>query len=187
MTGGKPLNEALAARRSTREFAPRGLTPSELSQLLWAAQGVNRPATGHRTSPTARFWNEIDVYVFTADGVFVYEPAGHRLRRFLSGDRRAATGVQPYVKTAPVNLVYVADLSRMKGAAPADQAIYTGADAAFAAQNVYLHCASAGLACVVRGAIDRAALGKVMGLGPTQRIILAHSVGHPVAPRPAAR
>lgn len=186
LTGGKPLNEALARRRSTREFAPRKLSPAELSQLLWAAQGVNRP-DGHRTSPTARFWKEIDVYVFTADGVFLYEPDGHRLRRFLPGDRRAATGVQPYVATAAVNLVFVADLRRMKGAAVSDQPLYAGADAAFASQNVYLHCASAGLACVVRGAIDRVALARVMGLGADQRIVLAQSVGYPAPPRPAAR
>jgi SagB-type dehydrogenase family enzyme len=179
MTGGKPLYEALAARRSSREFGPKALTPQELSTLLWAAQGVNRPATGHRTSPSARFWKEIDIYVFTRDGVYRYEPDGHRLLRVMTGDRRAATGTQPFVAQAAVALVYVADLSRMTGVDPANQALYTGADAAFAAQNVYLHCASAGLACVVRGAVDRAALGKLLGLKPSQRVILAHSIGHP--------
>jgi SagB-type dehydrogenase family enzyme len=178
-SGGKPLLDALAARRSTREFSPQALPQQELSNLLWAAQGVNRPATGHRTAPTARHWCEIDVYVAMAGGVFVFEPVGHRLRRVLDRDVRAATGVQPYVKTAAVNLIYVADLSRMRGASAADQVLYSATDAGFIAQNVYLYCAAAGLACVVRGAVDRASLGKVLGLGATQKVILSQSIGYP--------
>jgi nitroreductase len=90
--------------------------------------------------------------------------------------------LQDFVAEAPVNLVYVADLSRMVQASAEDKAQYTGPDAGFIAQNVYLFCASEGLATVVRGMVDRPALASLMGLAPQQRIILAQSVGYPTAP-----
>lgn len=180
--GGKPLLEALARRRSAREFSPRELSPAVLSNLLWAAFGVNRPETGGRTAPSAHDWEEIDVYVATARGLYVYDATAHALRERLGRDIRARTGLQDFVAQAPVNLVYVADLSRMAQASAEDKAQYAGPDAGFIAQNVYLFCASEGLATVVRGMVDRPALAKLMGLAPQQRIILAQSVGYPAAP-----
>ena len=180
--GGKPLLEALARRRSAREFSPRELPPAVLSNLLWAAFGVNRPETGGRTAPSAHDWEEIDVYVATARGLYVYDATTHALRKRLEQDIRARTGLQDFVAEVPVNLVYVADLSRMAQASAEEKAQYAGPDAGFIAQNVYLFCASEGLATVVRGMVDRPALARVMGLAPQQRIILAQSVGYPAAP-----
>jgi nitroreductase len=97
----------------------------------------------------------------------------------LAGDFRAATGTQPFVKDAAVNLVYVSDLSKTGGAASSEAEMYTAADVGFIAQNVYLYCASEGLATVVRGSIDKPALAKTLKLQPQQRIILAQSVGYP--------
>lgn len=176
--GGMPLMEALKARHSSREFSDRPLPVQVLSDLLWAAQGVNRPATGKRTAPTARDWREIDVYVVTAEGVFVYEPDAHALRRLLHRDLRALTGTQEFPATAPVNLVYVADLARMD-TSDAHRQLYSATDTGFIAQNVYLHCASVGLATVVRGSVDREALAVALGLKAGQRIILAQTVGYP--------
>lgn len=177
--GGMPLMQALKARHSTREFGSKPLPPQVLSNLLWAASGVNRTETGQRTAPSAHDWREIDVYVTTVDGAYRYEPAAHALRRVAAGDLRHLTGVQDFVAHAPVNLVYVADLDRMSGAGAEDKAFYSAADAGFIAQNVYLYCASAGLAVVVRGLVDRDALGAALGLKKHQRIILAQSVGYP--------
>jgi nitroreductase len=177
--GGMPLYEALRARRSAREFDPRPLPAQLLSDLLWAAFGINRPQSGGRTAPSAHDWEEIDVYAALASGLYIYEPGHHRLRQGLARDVRAQTGVQPYVAQAPLNLVYVADLSRMVQATPEDLAHYPGPDAGFIAQNVYLFCASEGLACVVRGLVDRPALAGLMQLGRRQQIILAQSVGYP--------
>lgn len=179
MEGGKPLMQALKARHSTREFASKPLPPQVLSNLLWAASGVNRSDTGQRTAPSAHDWREIDVYVATADGAYRYDPPTHTLKRVAAGDIRHLTGVQDFVATVPVNLVYVADLDRMSGAGAEDQAFYSKTDTGFIAQNVYLYCASAGLAVVVRGLVDRDALGAALGLGSHQRIILAQSVGFP--------
>lgn len=180
-SGGKPLMQALKERRSSREFSGRPLAPEMLSGLLWAAFGVNRPETRGRTAPSAHDWEEIDVYAATADGLYVYDPNAHALTEVLARDVRAATGTQDYVAQAPVDLVYVADLSRMAQATAEDKARYSGPDAGFIAQNVYLFCASEGLTTVVRGLVDRPALARLMGLAPDQQIILAQSVGYPMS------
>jgi len=164
MRGGKPLMQVLHERHSTREFSAKALPQQELSNLLWAAAGVNRPQSGQRTAPSARDWREIDVYVAMADGVYLYEPVAHALRRVVAGDLRARTGVQDFVATAAVNLIYVANLERMSGADAGQRDFYGATDTGFIAQNVYLYCASAGLGTVVRGSVDREALAAALGL-----------------------
>jgi SagB-type dehydrogenase family enzyme len=177
--GGMPLLQALRERHSTREFSPQALPPQVLSDLLWAAAGVNRPESGKRTAPTARDWREVEVYVATADGTYRFDPDAHTLRPVVARDVRALTGTQDFVAQAPLNLVYVANLERMSGAGAEQKARYAATDTGFIAQNVYLFCASAGLATVVRGSIDREALAAALGLGPHQSIILAQTVGYP--------
>jgi len=179
MEGGKPLMQALKERASSRAFSTEKLPAQVLSNLLWAACGINRPDSGKRTAPSARNWQEIEVYVATADGLFLFEPKQHVLKPVLAEDIRALTGIQPFVKDVPVNLIYVADYSKVSQDTPADKDRYTAADAGFISQNVYLYCASAGLATVVRGLIDRDALAGKMGLRLDQKIILAQSVGYP--------
>lgn len=178
-SGGKPLMQALKDRHSSREFGPEKLSGQVLSNLLWAAFGVNRPDSGKRTAPSAMNWQEIEIYVATSEGLYVYEAKANRLNQILAQDVRAATGTQSYVKDAPVNLVYVADLSKTGRANEEERNMYTAADTGLIAQNVYLFCASEGLATVVRGSIDRPALAKVMNLRPDQKIVLAQTVGYP--------
>jgi len=177
--GGRPLMQVLKERSTSRDFSSEKLPLPVLSNLLWAAFGVNRPESGKRTAPSARNWQEIDIYVATADGLYVYDAKAHRLNPVLAEDVRAATGTQPYVKDAPVNLVYVADLAKTGKASAPDQDFYTAADTGFIAQNVYLYCASEGLATVIRGGVDRPALAKVMKLRPDQKITLSQTVGYP--------
>ena len=178
-TGGMPLMQALKARHSTREFSSRKLPLQVLSNLLWAAFGVNRPESGKRTAPSAMNRQEIAIYVATADGLYVYDAKGNKLDPVLNEDVRAATGTQSFVGEAPANLVYVADLAKAGGASAEDRALYTGADTGVIAQNVYLFCASEGLGVVVRGSVNRTALAKNMKLRPDQKIILAQTVGYP--------
>ena len=178
MEGGMPLMQALKERHSSREFSSEKLPLSTLSNLLCAAWGINRP-DGHRTAPSARNMQEMDVYVATSDGLFLYEPKQHQLQRILSEDVRAATGTNDYVKDAAANLVYVADQAKTNIKDPAAIEFYSGADTSFLAQNVYLFCASENLAVVVRGSIDKPALAKIMKLRPDQKITLAQSVGFP--------
>jgi SagB-type dehydrogenase family enzyme len=177
-SGGKPLMQVLKDRHSTREFSGQKLPPQVLSNLLWAAFGVNRP-DGKRTAPSAMNWQEIDIYVATQDGLYVYDAKANTLNPVLPQDVRAATGQQSFVKDAPVNLVYVADLAKAGGAGGEMQTLFTAADTGFIAQNVYLFCASEGLVTVVRGSVDQAPLAKLMKLRPNQKIILAQTVGYP--------
>lgn len=177
-SGGMPLMQALQERHSGREFTGKPLAPQMLSNLLWAAGGINRPESGKRTAPSARDWREIDIYVATADGAYLYDPSAHVLRVVVARDVRALTGTQDFVATAPLNLVYVADQRRMPDAIADDMNRNAAADTGFIAQNVYLFCASAGLSTVVRGSVDRAALAVALGLAPQQQIILAQTVGY---------
>jgi len=176
--GGRPLMQALKERKSSREFSSRELTPQVLSDLLWAADGINRPDSGGRTAPTAKNMQEIDIYVVKTSGVYLYDAKTNMLMPILSGDIRAQAGKQPFVKDAPVNLVFVADLSKMSGMSERDADFYAATDAGFVSENVYLYCASAGLATVVRGWVDKPVLAKAMKLRTDQRIVLAQTVGY---------
>ena len=179
LTIGKPLMEVLKARKSSRDFKRDNLPAQTMSNLLWAACGINRPEAGKRTAPTARNKQEIDVYVATAKGVFLYDAKNHSLELILSEDIRAKCGTQDYVKDVPVNLVFVADYSRMTERSETENQALSWADTGFISQNVYLYCASEGLATVVRALIDRDELAKVMKLRPEQKITLSQSVGLP--------
>ncbi|MGA2221038.1 MAG: SagB/ThcOx family dehydrogenase [Verrucomicrobiia bacterium] len=172
--GGKPLMQVLKERKSGREFSPEKLPPQMLSNLLWAAWGVNRP-DGRRTAPSASNHQEIDIYVATAEGLYLYNAKDHQLEPVMKEDIRTAAGRQPYVGQAPLNLIYVADQTKM--GRPDDGTAF--ADTGFISQNVYLFCASEGLATVVRGSVDRESLAKIMKLRPDQKITLAQTVGYP--------
>jgi len=177
--GGPPLMRALRQRHTTREFAPDKLSAQTLSDLLWAADGINRPDSGKRTAPSAMNNQEIDIYLALPDALYLYDPKAHALRPIVAGDLRGLTGGQPFVKDAPLNLVYVADLSRMGKLPAAEREFYAALDTGFIAQNVYLYCASAGLNVVARGYADKPALGAAMKLRPEQKIILTQTVGKP--------
>jgi SagB-type dehydrogenase family enzyme len=179
LNSGKSLMQSLQARKSSRDFSTKKLPVEVLSNLLWAACGINRPESGRRTAPSAVNWQEVDIYVAMADGLYLYNAKEHVLKPVINQDIRALTGKQTSVKDAPVNLIYVADYSRMGGANAEERNSYSAADTAFIAQNVYLYCASEGLATVVRGSIDRDVLAKAMQLRDNQRIILAQTVGYP--------
>jgi nitroreductase len=177
--GGKPLMQALRARRSTRSYANRPLPLPVLSGLLWAAFGINRPASGDRTAPSWRHFIAIDIYVALSEGAWRYDPKAHRLLPQVPGDLRAQTGTQDFVGTAPVNLVYVADRTLMGDASPDDQRLYAFTDSGFIGENVHLFCASEGLATVFRGSVDRQRLARTMRLGTSQFITFAQTVGYP--------
>ncbi|MDY0231994.1 MAG: SagB/ThcOx family dehydrogenase [Candidatus Saccharicenans sp.] len=177
--GGKPLMECLKLRQSSRQFSSEQLSPQVLSNLLWAAYGINRPESGKRTAPSAVNWQNIDLYVSTADGVFLYDAQENALVQTLKEDIRHLTGTQDFVKTAPVNLIYVGDYARIPRGSDQDKYAYSAMHAAYISQNVYLFCASEGLATVVRGSVNREELAKAMKLKPEQQVILAQSVGYP--------
>ncbi len=177
-TGGMPLMEALAKRSTARAFDTRDITNQQLSNLLWAAFGINRP-DGKRTAPSARNWQEIDIYALLRSGAYLYEPKAHRLAPVLGEDIRPLGGVQDFVKDAPVTLVFVADLARMGQGERAQKEAFADFDTGFVSQNAYLYCASEGLVTGVRAMVDRDALGKKLGLRADQFVTAAQSVGYP--------
>jgi nitroreductase len=178
---GKSLAQALKLRRSTRDFAPRPLPPQVLSELLWCAYGVNRPATADRTAPSWRHARETDIFTVMADGAWRYDPIAHRLAPQLAADVRAQTGVQDFVGSAPLDLVYVSNGEHMSGVSPDEQHRFAAADIGFIGQNVYLYCASEGLACVFRASLDQARLAHTLKLAETQFIMFSQTVGYPKA------
>lgn len=177
-TGGMPLMEAIAKRRSEREFSRTELPLPMLSSLLWAANGVNRP-DGGRTAPSAMHAQEIDIYVALPSGAYLYDADANELQLVAGSDLRRVTGYQDFVDEAPIDLIYVADHAHM-GAVPAERrAAYSAVCAGAIAQNVYLYCASEGLATVVRGWFDHEALARALGLSADEHVLLAQTVGYP--------
>jgi nitroreductase len=184
--GGMPLMKALSLRKSTRgNFGPdTKLSMQVLSNLLWAANGVNRPHD-YRTAPSAVNWKNIDIYITTEDGLFLYDAPNNILKVLGKEDVRAVAGDerQPFVKTAPLNLIYVADFAKATfpggDGQPAPTAeMWSYAGVGFIAQNVYLFCASENLACIVRAMADAEAIAKTLNLRPDQKFILAQTVAH---------
>ena len=176
--GGKPLMQALKQRQSIREIKPDKLPAQVLANLLWAGFGINRPGSGHRTAPSAMNSQEVDLYVALPEGLYVYEAKPHQLKPVLDKDLRARVSGQPFATNAPVVLIYVADLPRLTKSRPERREFYAAVDTGYISQNIYLCCASEGLATVVFD-LDRPPLAAAMKLGPEQQIILAQAIGYP--------
>ena len=179
--GGLPLMQALRLRQSQRVFAPAPLGRQVLSDLLWAAAGINRPEMDGRTAPSAMNSQEVDVYVAMPEGLYRYEASDHVLYLISATDVRRVTGYQDFADKAPLDLIYVADHARLKMVPAAQRESYASAAAGAMAQNVYLFCASAGLATVIRAWIDRQALSQAMGLEADHQILLSQTVGRPAS------
>lgn len=177
--GGMPLMEALDKRCSTREFTGKDLPEQTLSNLLWAAWGINREESDKHTAPSSNNKQEIDIYVVKENGVFKFIPKGHSLEVVSGEDFRSFCGKQDFVASAPLNLVYVADLSRTDQKDYSVEPIASYSNVGFIAQNVYLFCASEGLGTVVRGWVDKDVLQGKLQLKPSQKIILAQTIGFP--------
>ena len=175
--GGRPLMQVLKDRQTVREFSTNALPLQTLANLLWAGFGTNR-VDGRRTAPSAMNSQEIDIYVALRDGTYVYDALRHELRPVAAGDIRGKTGGQDFAKAAPVTLMFVADLPRLAKAKPEERERYAGIDTGSISQNIYLFCASEGLAAVVHE-LDRRQLPALLNLKPDQRIILAQAVGYP--------
>ena len=179
--GGLPLMQTLARRQSARAFDPAPLEPQTLSNLLWAATGINREKLGGRTVPSAMNSQEVMVYLALPEGLYCYDAPAHALHLISATDVRRVTGYQDFVDNAPLDLVFVADFARMKLVPAAQRAAFASAAAGAMAQNVYLFCASAGLATVIRAWLDRDALAHAMGLNTDQQVLLSQTVGKPKA------
>jgi hypothetical protein len=187
----KPFMQAVKERKSSRDFSEKELSLQDLSNILWCANGVNRPESGKRTSPSPMNKQDVDVYAVLKEGVYLYEAKKHELLPVVSGDYRKDTGMQPFVGIAPLNLIYVSDLSKLDFLKAREEQVMTaGIDAGHCSQNVYLYGAAANhkpkalvnevnIAVVVRTSIDKTKMANILGLRPQQLIIMAQTVGYP--------
>jgi nitroreductase len=179
LDASKSLAQVLKDRKTLREYSSGDLSPQVLSNLLWAAWGINRADSGRRTAPSALNRQEMEVYVTTAEGSYVYDAKGNALNPVASGDIRTLTGTQSYFKDAAINLVYVADFAKMGDAEEGVKMFLAGVDTGVIVENAYLYCAAEGLATVFRVSIDKPKLGEALKLRPDQRITGAQTVGLP--------
>ncbi len=178
--GGLTINEALALRSSSREYSEAALTLEELSGTMWAAAGINRPESGKLTAPSALALYPVTAYAVFKEGTYRYDATAHKLVRVSDQDLRAAAGMQEFVATASLNILYVADMSKYEGRnIPAEKVRYLcGQDAAGYAENVNLYAAGHSLKAITRGSADEAALLAALGLDPARYFLaLAQSVG----------
>src|SRR5664280_2840916 len=175
-SGGMPLMSALAKRSTGREFDSRELSPRQLSSLLWACFGINRP-DGKRTAPSAKDSRETDIYVILKQGAYVYDAKSNKLNLVVQDDLRSLAATQAFATNAPVTLVFIANLARMEKWSLEENKNFAAIDVGYISQNAYLYCASEGLATGARASVDRKALGIRLKLRPDQMITLAQSVG----------
>ncbi|SPE50649.1 Nitroreductase [Verrucomicrobia bacterium] len=177
-TGGMPMMEALAKRSTSRAFDSKDLSNQQLSSLLWASFGINRP-DGRRTAPSANNQQATDIYVLLRGGAYVYDAKANKLHSVLAEDVRSLGATQAFATNAPVTLIFVADLSKMGNGSEDSKKNMANINVGYISQNAYLFCASEGLATGARASVDRKPLGQKLNLRPEQLIILAQSVGYP--------
>lgn len=180
MQGGKPLMEALKDRKTGRSFSQQKLTEQQLSDLLWATFGINRPESGKRTAPSAVNWQETLIYVSLESGIYTYDAKANELTMVTVGDFRKDMGKQSFAGDAAVMLVFVADYSKMGNATTKENKdFYSAVDVGYISQNVYLYCSSENLSTVVLGMVDREKIKTLLKLNDDQKVILTQCVGYP--------
>ncbi len=177
MSRGSSLMQSLQQRKSVRSYSEKPLSTQDLSDLLWAAYGVNRPDEKKRTIPTASNVQDIDLYLFTAEGIYLYDASENMLNPVLEGDFRAEAGIQDFVGTAPVTIVIVSDLSRYRRGDEAARRRYAAMHTGSVSQNISLFCAANNMGTVAIGMLDYDAVKERLGLSETQIVKLSHPVG----------
>ncbi len=173
------LEKAFRERRSNRSFSDKEISLQDLSNILWCANGINRPESGGRTYPSAMNKQDIEIYVFLENGAYYYDYKKNILQPVSAGDFRARLGSQAYVATAPLNLIYVSDISKLSFERDKDMKLLTaGIDAGHCSQNVYLYCSAAGIGSVVRTSVDRKVIGSILKLKGGSMAIMGHTIGY---------
>lgn len=177
LKSGKPLMECLSLRRSSRNFSSKALPLQMISEILFAADGINRP-DGHKTVPTAMNRQNQTVYAVTKDGVYLYNNKKHSLVLVNKGDFRKNCGMQPFHAKAPMVIVFVSDMAAI-GNTPEQKAMYAGNHSGSASQNIYLYAASRGLSTVICGSINKDLLKKTLKLKGAQQAVFSQPIGFP--------
>ncbi|MEE4176027.1 MAG: SagB/ThcOx family dehydrogenase [Bacteroides sp.] len=177
---GLPVMQALKLRSSTTGFSSIALSQQDLADIIWAANGVNRPDDGKRTAPSARNSQDVDVYVVMESGAFLYNHHEHALVPVAIGDhRQLVSGRQTNMANAPLMLVLVSDFSRFSGNNEELKLRWGAMDAGIVSQNIAVACAGLGLVTRPRASMDVEGLKKLLKLTETQHLMLNNPVGYP--------
>lgn len=176
---GLSIMQALDKRASAKEFNSKELSLQDLSDLVWAANGINRPSEGKRTAPSAVNAQDVDVYVCLPKGFYLYDAKEHQLKPIAAGDhRKAVAGKQPNFATAPLFLVLVSDISRFKMQDEAGNLSLAAMDAGIVSQNIALFCSGTGLQTRPRAYMDKDQLKTILKLTDKQHLMLNMPVGY---------
>lgn len=185
---GLTVKQAMMRRHSTREFFSKPLSLDTLSEVFWAAYGVNR-TEGKRTVPSAMGLYPLEIYGFTAEGVYKYNPESHTLTKVTDKDLRAKSGSQEFVAGAPLDLVIYTDYKKFVTGNPDIDNMVKGQedrisllDAGAVTENIYLYCSSEQINVVERAMVDEKALSEALGLSSSRHFIVAMSIGYPPIP-----
>jgi SagB-type dehydrogenase family enzyme len=178
-TRGLPVMKALSLRASANDFDTTSLKLQDMSDLLWAANGINRPVNGKRTAPSAMNAQDIDVYAFMKSGVYLYNAKKHCLDFVIDGDYRALiAGRQENFAKAPLICLLVSDISRFQRGEDSLKLVYAAEDAGIVSQNISIFCASVGFATRPRASMDQQKLREILKLKDSQHLMLNNPVGY---------
>jgi len=191
---GLPFMEAVAAKASATEWSERELSLQDLSDLLWAANGLNRPEENKTTASSAMNTHDVDIYVFMEQGIYVYDIREHELKPVLGGDFRSqlmrappprpadkegeTPRPRPAPANAPVQIILVSDAERFRVGTPEQRHEWGAIGAGIISQNISLFCAATGLKTRPRASMDKEAIGSLLKLRETQYVLLNHPVGY---------
>jgi hypothetical protein len=191
---GLPFMETLSVRASAREWSDRDLSLQDISDLLWAANGINRPDEKKYTAPSAQNAHDVDIYVFMKDGVYLYDADDHALEPVLTGDFRSQIMMTPPPRpkdaggpppppppppsNPPIEIILVSDVSRFKFGPPELKPEWGAIDAGIVSQNISLFCAATGLVTRPRASMDKGRIKNLLKLSDTQHVFLDHPVGY---------
>ncbi len=177
-TGGKTLMLSLSQRKSSREFSSKELSLQQISNILWAANGINRKEESKHTAPTANNRQNMEIYVFLPTGVYLYNDKDHKLLMINPGNHMKSAGRQDFVGTAAMNVMIVSDMSKLGDSTEENKLIYAGIHAGAIMQNLYLYCASAELNTVARRYFDEKVVSEVLKLSSEKKPIIAQTIGY---------
>lgn len=176
---GEKIMKAFSERQSIRAYSTKELSLSDLSDLVWAANGINRPEKNGRTAASCLNYQDVDVYVVMKEGAYIYDFKNHALNLLTPGDNRdAVVGGQLFAADAPVLLVLVSDLAHFGGIKNVGGHATAGIDVGIVSGNISVFCAGANLATVPRGTMDGDKLRTILKLRPDQQPMLNHPVGY---------
>jgi len=177
---GVNVMQAFSQRKSDRVYVSKALSLADLSDLLWAANGINRVKEGKRTAPSAMNVQDVDIYVILKEGAYIYDAKNYTLSPVAAGDYRSlVASKQEFAASAPVSLVLVSDISRFGAGGDSQSKQITGAyDVGIVSQNISIFCAGVGLGTVPRATMDKAKLKSILKLSDTQILMLNHPVGY---------